>query len=175
MHVPRTRERVESEKAEGVWQACEPWSLSKGRRAVAEGGGAGSLLRTLNKREVAASLSPPGAEYLLSESRLCSIQLNHSSKYGFREVAEWSLHRDPRGRLPSSLWCVQWEDPLVASRSLGVKAPAFGTLSRSSPGGPEHHRMVAAANLDSTCYIPVASHPSAVTDRTLGTLPNVCL
>ena len=59
MHVPRTRERVESEKAEGIWQACEPWSLSKGRWAVAERGSAGSLLRTLNKRAVAASLSPP--------------------------------------------------------------------------------------------------------------------
>lgn len=63
----------------------------------------------------------------------------------------------------------------MASRSLGVKALVFGPLSRSSPGGPEHCRMVAAANLGSTCYIPVASHPSAVTDRALGTLPNVCL
>ena len=103
---------------------------------MAERGGAGNLLRTLNKRAVAASLSPPGVEYSLSEGRLCSIPLIHSSKYGFREVSEWSLHRDLRGRLPSSLWCVWWEGPLVASRSLGVKALVFGPLNRSSPGAP---------------------------------------
>ena len=65
--------------------------------------------------------------------------------------------------------------PFVASRSLGVKAPAFRPLGRSSPGCPGHRRMVATANLGSACYIPEASHPSVMTNKTLRTLPNVCL
>lgn len=56
------------------------------------------------------------------------------------------------------------------SKSASLRAP-----QQVFPRRPKHCRMVAAANLGSTCYIPVASHPSAVTDRALGTLPNVCL
>lgn len=93
-----------SQRASG--RPVNPGACPKGRQRW-QAGWRREPFETLNKRAVAVSLSPPGVEYSLSEGRLCSVQLNHSSKYGFREVSEWSLHRDPEGRLPSSLWCVQ--------------------------------------------------------------------
>lgn len=77
-----------------------------------EGGGAGGgALEDSEQKSGGFVPFSPWVEYSLSEGRPCSLWLNHSSKYGFREVAEWSLYRDLRGCLPSSLWCFQWEDP----------------------------------------------------------------